>query len=151
MSGLSMTYGIAKNLLANGFSLDGYTFNGWNTNTDGSGTYYKNQASVNNLTTTNDGTVNLYARWCQNCASVSNGSCTLNATTPGTCTYTTSCNSGYHISSGEGTRSPSCEQDESHYWGCVQDKNVCCPKNGVGTCWGIDWTACPHHGYYCQY
>ena len=66
MSNLSMTYGTAKNLTANAFAKTGYTFNGWNTKADGSGTSYANKASVKNLTTTNGGTVTLYAIWQKN-------------------------------------------------------------------------------------
>ena len=102
----SHTYGTAKALTTNGYSLSGYTFNRWTTAADGTGTKYTNGQSVTNLTTTNGGTVNLYAQWCQNCASVSNGSCSLSVA-DGTCKYTTSCNSGYTIS-GNGTRNPTC-------------------------------------------
>ena len=63
MSSMSMTYGVAKNLTANGFVRTGHYFNGWNTKADGSGTSYKNQQSVKNLTATNGGTVTLYAQW----------------------------------------------------------------------------------------
>jgi len=60
---MSMTYGTAKNLTANGFTKTGYTFAGWNTKADGTGTGYANQQSVNNLTATNGATVTLYAQW----------------------------------------------------------------------------------------
>ncbi|MBQ6708557.1 MAG: InlB B-repeat-containing protein, partial [Clostridia bacterium] len=60
---MSMTYGTAKNLTANGFTKTGYTFAGWNTKADGTGTGYTNQQSVNNLTATNGATVTLYAQW----------------------------------------------------------------------------------------
>ncbi len=60
---LSMTYDVAKNLTANGFVKSGYHFTGWNTKADGSGTSYYNKQSVKNLTTTNGGTVTLYAQW----------------------------------------------------------------------------------------
>lgn len=40
-----------------------YTFAGWNTAVNGSGTSYNDKASVKNLTSTNNGTVTLYARW----------------------------------------------------------------------------------------
>ncbi len=60
---MSMTYDVAKNLTANGFTKTGYVFNGWNTKTDGSGTSYANQQSVKNLTSANGGTVTLYAQW----------------------------------------------------------------------------------------
>ncbi len=63
MNALSMVYGTAKNLTANAFTKTGYTFNGWNTQADGSGTSYKNSESVNNLTSTNNGEVTLYAQW----------------------------------------------------------------------------------------
>ena len=66
MSNLSMTYGTAKNLTANAFAKTGYTFNGWNTKADGSGTSYANKASVKNLTSANGGTVTLYAQWKEN-------------------------------------------------------------------------------------
>ena len=56
-------YGTEQNLTANAFTNIGYSFNGWNTNEAGTGTKYADQASVNNLTTTNNGTVNLYAQW----------------------------------------------------------------------------------------
>ena len=66
MSNQSFTYGTAQNLTANAFRRTGYTFAGWNTKADGSGTSYDDQKSVNNLTTTNGGTVTLYAQWTAN-------------------------------------------------------------------------------------
>ena len=63
MSNLSMTYGTAKNLTANAFTYSDYTFAGWNTKADGTGTFYTDKASVNNLTETNGATFNLYAQW----------------------------------------------------------------------------------------
>ena len=62
----TFTYGTAKALTANGFTRTGYQFNGWNTNAAGTGTNYSNGQSVSNLTTTNKGTVNLYAKWLAN-------------------------------------------------------------------------------------
>lgn len=62
MSNLSMTYGTAKALTSNSFTRTGYTFAGWATSSSGS-VAYSNGASVNNLTATNGGTVNLYAVW----------------------------------------------------------------------------------------
>lgn len=75
-------YGTAKALTANGFTrsctvtfnlnytgssstdkIAAYTFAGWNTKADGSGTSYDDKASVENLTETNNGTVTLYAQW----------------------------------------------------------------------------------------
>lgn len=60
---MSMTYDIAKNLTANGFKKTGYIFDGWNTNSSGTGTNYTDKQSVKNLTSTNGGTVTLYAKW----------------------------------------------------------------------------------------
>ena len=60
------TYDVGKKLTANGFSKTGYTFNGWNTKTDGSRTSYSNQQSVKNLTSNNDVTIILYAQWTKN-------------------------------------------------------------------------------------
>ena len=41
---------------------NGYVFAGWNTNADGSGTYYGDQASIN-ATSSDKGPVKLYAQW----------------------------------------------------------------------------------------
>ena len=60
------TYDTAKALTANGFTRTGYQWARWNTNAAGTGTSYSNKQSVNNLTTTNGGTVNLYAIWTAN-------------------------------------------------------------------------------------
>lgn len=62
-SSMSMTYDVAKNLTANGFTKSGYHFSGWNTKADGSGTSYYNKQSVKNLTSTNGATITLYAQW----------------------------------------------------------------------------------------
>ena len=59
-------YGYSKTLTANGFTKFGYTFKGWATSLEraNAGTVdYADKASVSNLTTTNGGTVNLYAVW----------------------------------------------------------------------------------------
>ena len=82
MSNLKMTYGTAKNLTANAYkraytvtyNADGgscgtssatatYTFQNWNTNAAGTGTTYTDKQEVNKLTTTNNATVTLYAKW----------------------------------------------------------------------------------------
>lgn len=68
------TYDTAKALTSNGFSRTGYTFTGWNTQANGSGTAYSNAQSVKNLTTSNGSTVTLYAQW-----SVNNYTLTFNA------------------------------------------------------------------------
>ena len=63
MAASSHTYNTASKLTANAYSRIGYTFAGWNTKANGSGTAYANGASVKTLTTTNNGTVTLYAQW----------------------------------------------------------------------------------------
>ena len=62
----SHTYGVAKTLTANAFTRTGYTFKGWNTKPDGSGTSYTNSQSVSNLNSTDGATVTLYAQWTVN-------------------------------------------------------------------------------------
>ena len=78
----SHTYGTAKALTANGYTRShtvtfnrnytnggsttktaDYTFAGWNTQADGEGTSYSNSQSVSNLTSKNNATVTLYAKW----------------------------------------------------------------------------------------
>jgi len=64
MSDQKFTYDQTANLTANAFTKTGYTFAGWNTKADGSGTSYADKASVKNLAAS--GTVTLYARWTAN-------------------------------------------------------------------------------------
>lgn len=59
-------YTASTTLTSNGYSRTGYTFTGWNTAANGSGTSYGNGASVSKLTATNGGTVTLYAQWTPN-------------------------------------------------------------------------------------
>ena len=63
MSNSNHTYDVSKALTANGYTRTGYTFNGWNTKADGSGTAYSNQQSVRNLANTQDARITLYAQW----------------------------------------------------------------------------------------
>ena len=56
-------YGTAQTFTANAFTRDGYTFSGWNTEADGSGTAYTDEESVSNLTAEQNGTAVLYAQW----------------------------------------------------------------------------------------
>lgn len=62
MSDLSMTYDIAKTLTANTFIRTGYTFKGWATSSTGS-VVHADKKSVNNLVTSNNGSITLYAVW----------------------------------------------------------------------------------------
>ena len=63
MSDQNFTYGTSQNLTANAFTRTGYTFAGWNTKADGTGTSYTDKQSVSNLSSTNGATVTLYAQW----------------------------------------------------------------------------------------
>ena len=61
MADESFTYDVAKALTANGFTNIGYTFMGWNTKADGTGTHYADSQSVTNLASS--GEITLYAEW----------------------------------------------------------------------------------------
>ena len=60
------TYDEAKVLTTNGYALTGWTFAGWNTKADGTGTNYTNGESVKNLASANRATVTLFAKWTAN-------------------------------------------------------------------------------------
>ena len=56
--------GVSTALLANNYSRQGYTFRGWNTRADGSGTSYSDRQQVTNLAA-RDQSIVLYAQWQQ--------------------------------------------------------------------------------------
>ena len=62
MDNQSRAYDDKKPLTTNAFTLEGYTFNGWNTAADGSGTSYADE-NVSNLSNTDGDTVTLFAQW----------------------------------------------------------------------------------------
>lgn len=64
------SFGESKKLKANQYSQAGFTFLNWNTKADGSGTSYKNEASVSNLTLETNGVITLYAQWMQSPAQI---------------------------------------------------------------------------------
>ena len=66
MQSQNYTYDVAQTLRPNAFTKSGYTFAGWTINQDGTGTVYTDEQSVSNLTTTNNGSVTLYAKWTPN-------------------------------------------------------------------------------------
>ena len=101
------TYGGTCNLANNGFTRTNYTFNGWKK--DNTGNALKPGTNISKVTNVANATVTYYAQWCPNCVTPSHGSCTLNANTPGTCTYTTKCDAGYGINR-NGTYNPTCTQ-----------------------------------------
>lgn len=63
MQPLQMQYDKEKNLTANAFTREGYTWTGWNTKAGGNGTGYTDKQAVRNLTSENNGSVTLYAQW----------------------------------------------------------------------------------------
>jgi uncharacterized repeat protein (TIGR02543 family) len=62
MSALKPNAGSDVTLPANTFTKSGYTFNGWNTKADGTGTSYLDKAKLTNLTAD----LTLYAQWANN-------------------------------------------------------------------------------------
>ena len=63
MSEKACAAGQKEKLSKNKFEKKGYTFAGWNTQPDGKGTFYEENAYVKNLTKKADEVVTLYAQW----------------------------------------------------------------------------------------
>ena len=63
MTNQSFTYDVVQALSANAFTRTGYTFTGWNTTADGTGTSYEDGTEVSNLSSAVGGEVTLYAQW----------------------------------------------------------------------------------------
>ena len=59
----NISYGTSTSLMANTYSLPGYTISSWNTNADGSGTSYSDGQSVLNLSSTEGEVIKLFAQW----------------------------------------------------------------------------------------
>lgn len=59
----NLMYGKTYTLPKNRFKKKGYTFTGWNTKKDGSGTTYENKTKIENLSAQFGGKVILYAQW----------------------------------------------------------------------------------------
>ena len=70
MASQNFKYDESKALSQNTFVRTGYTFIGWNTNADGTGTTYADKAVVSNLTYTDGERFTLYAQWQPNTASI---------------------------------------------------------------------------------
>ncbi|MCL2637247.1 MAG: InlB B-repeat-containing protein, partial [Oscillospiraceae bacterium] len=79
------TYDQAQLLADNQFTRTGYTFGNWNTAQNGTGTVYVNRQSVNNLSTTNNATIQLFAQWTANTTLISLSQ--IGATTSGAATH----------------------------------------------------------------
>ena len=63
MADQDFAYDVAQQLAANTFTRTGYTFTGWNSKADGTGTAYEDKQEVKNLTDMRDAVVTLYAQW----------------------------------------------------------------------------------------
>lgn len=59
-------YGTNKRLVANHFTRSGFHFTNWNTNPDGTGASYEDEANVLNLSSKEGDVINLYAQWKEN-------------------------------------------------------------------------------------
>lgn len=75
----SVTYNTAIALKSNSYYVSGYSFAGWNTKADGTGTSYANIATYTWLGSANNETITLYAQWKQNQTSIA-----INILSPGT-------------------------------------------------------------------
>ena len=58
--------GIPQNLTANAYAIVGYTFGGWNTKADGTGTNYVDSYNAYSLTVVDGDTFTMYAKWTPN-------------------------------------------------------------------------------------
>ena len=63
MNQQTFTYDVAQALNQNTFTRTGYSFTGWNTQADGNGSTYGDEAEILNLTTEANGSITLYAQW----------------------------------------------------------------------------------------
>ena len=128
------TYNTDCTLTSNGFSRTGYSFSGWNTKADGSGTNYANGAKVKTLATS--GTVTLYAKWtaCGKGKYLNGNTCTACAkgtySTGSANASCTSCPSGYTTDGTGASAKSSC-------------KISCAANYRVNTADGKCTTACP--------
>lgn len=59
----TFSYDQTQALSSNQFTRPGWTFTGWNTKADGTGTAYKNRQEVKNLTAQDGGEITLHAQW----------------------------------------------------------------------------------------
>lgn len=121
MDDQEFTYGTAQNLSANAFTKDGYSFVGWNTKANGTGTSYTDEQRVNNLTTENGAEITLYAQWTANTYTI-----TLNsdlATTHGTTSIKATYDANTNLTSAIAVPS----RDKWTFWGYYA------VKNGAGT------------------
>ncbi len=69
MTNQYVSYNTTAKLNANTFTRSGYTFSGWNTKADGTGTSYADKGNVS--ASTSNGTISLYAQWSPNPLTIS--------------------------------------------------------------------------------
>ena len=88
MADQTFKYDAAQNLTANAFTYTGYTFAGWNTAANGSGTAYADKAPISNLLNN----ITLYAQWSQSTFTIKyyDGATELTNLTPTTYNVTSS-------------------------------------------------------------
>ncbi|MBQ8803045.1 MAG: InlB B-repeat-containing protein [Tyzzerella sp.] len=132
MAAQTYSYGEAQALTENRFGKTGYTFAGWNTKADGTGTAYTDKQSVT-FTPVNDGeSITLYAQWtectnhswengkCSNCGiSCSHSGGTATCTEKATCTecgmkYGTLKDHSYTYSANEAVITETCTNGCDH-------------------------------------
>lgn len=65
MSNQTFYYNVEQNLTSNAYSKNGYSFGGWTTNNDGTGTSYTNGQSVSNWSSTDGASITIFAKWTQ--------------------------------------------------------------------------------------
>lgn len=70
MADQSFEFDEAQKLTQNTYTRENSSFNGWNTEKDGSGQHYSDGEDVKNLTNEDDGIVTLYAQWKTNTSSI---------------------------------------------------------------------------------
>ena len=70
MDRLTCQYDSSYRLPINEYEREGFIFKGWNTKADGTGTSYKNQATIKNLSSKNGSEITLYAIWDINSTSI---------------------------------------------------------------------------------
>ncbi len=85
MSDQVFYYGTSQALRENAFVLPGYTFTGWNTAADGSGTTYTDAKKVSSLT--REEAITLYAQWTPNTITIDWDENGAEAIEPTTCTF----------------------------------------------------------------
>lgn len=88
----TLTYDEPIELISDAYDRSGFVLAGWNTEADGTGTAYENNATVKNLTAENNGVVTLYAQWEASTYTVqydpnSDGDDVAGSMEPSICTY----------------------------------------------------------------